>query len=617
MERSNSFLLLDNPFTTPFEVKKLPGNFVAGVPLNDFYVSPPSVKMDALAEEVIKKELTAAGKLKDIRLPLTDAGKTLAELLAPHVPGLKQPTAPASEDPDNAANKRGPIAPPPLEPTLKERLIKDGHSAVIAKVSKRIRNSNIDHTARWLLSFEPIYVWALFKAVYDDQVTDEDGIFSRVLKQVGDVKKFLAEKLTDAVIAANRLSVSQTQRNEAVARIVALDMSYLAGKVEPFVLQVISEINTFGNLPDLVDAFFLASKNEIDPRRATPKVKSLMVHYLDEIGLKATNFRVGASTDAFDEYLALAYTYALKNSNNQDDPLKNIYNGSIPDTWDYSVDYFETTEQQGILPENIRAAGTLYYIHVIADQLRVLPIADAILMAWTSGRLDIPQGSTSTKLYRYYKLREERSTPEERAMFYKLVLNIGDAKVMDQMAVNTEFTPLWDSLMTETVKYIHKFEQRDNAYEVVSKQGVFQSMRDLQYNLTVHTSGMVKQLLPEMYAQLQSALELLQEPEIVNQLGYGYNKSMWKVIERVSQEEFGAIPNISALRTSAVKGHKIFSTLAFFDEAQFPEETFREFINDVESFIIAQSQLASGNGNGNGSHDAEEEFQAAEDEWDF
>ena len=324
--------------------------------------------------------------------------------------------------------------------------------------------------------------------------------------------------------------------------------------------------------------------------------------------------------EKYGEYLALAYSSALKEAKKSEDPVTNVYQNGSPFSFNYVVDYFETADEQGIDVENILAAGTLYYIKTLADDLGILRVADAVLMRWTAGMLDIPQGSTASKLYSYYKLRDEYTTAEERAMFYKIVLNVGDGQVIDEMAINHDFTGLWDTLMTEAVKYIDKYEQKDSNFSVVSKSGVFQAIRELQYNLTTFSSGMIKAVLPEMYKQFEKAVAIIDDENVKAQLGWGYRRSMWNVIERVSQEEFGYKPNVSSMRTAAVSGHKIFTTIASFDEGLMSDTAFQEFIHNIETFIISQSQIGEQTP---AVEDSEEEIDQeitddfGEDEWDF
>jgi hypothetical protein len=325
--------------------------------------------------------------------------------------------------------------------------------------------------------------------------------------------------------------------------------------------------------------------------------------------------------EKYGEYLAVAYTSALKEVTKSDDPVTNVYQNGSPFSFNYAVDYFETADEQGVDVENILAAGTLYYIKTLADDLGILRVADAVLMRWTSGMLDIPQGATASKLYSYYKLRDEYTTGEERSMFYKIVLNVGEGEILNNMAVNEEFTTLWDTMMTESVKYIDKYEQKETNFSVVSKAAVYQAIKELQYNLTVFTSGMVKAVLPEMYRQFEKAVEIIDDENVKAQLGWGYRRSMWNVIERVSQEEFGYKPNVSAMRTAAVTGHKIFTSIASFDEGLMSDTAFQEFIRNVETFIIAQSQLGD---SPRAERDDDEAFdddavteKIGEDEWDF
>ena len=149
--------------------------------------------------------------------------------------------------------------------------------------------------------------------------------------------------------------------------------------------------------------------------------------------------------------------------------LKNVYSDVSVDTFDYKVDYFETIEEQAIERAHIMGAAVLFYTKVLSDDMGLLRVADAIIMAWSKGKLDIPHGETATKLYRYYKLRKDRMTAEERNMFYKIVFNTGSAEVLENSVVNTDFSRLWNSLMQETVKYIQKYEEVSNAEEFGSK----------------------------------------------------------------------------------------------------------------------------------------------------
>lgn len=497
---------------------------------------------------------------------------------------------------------------------LRRLLLEAGISGEIGKCSARIRKSSLDNNIRLLLSNEPLYVYCLYMAHFIDNVKDADGLLSRVMVYIDDVQETIQTMAAQAFFKAQKLNELEVDKQAFIDQMKTAKFSYAHGKPGSYMKSVIGSMMKYGNLPKYVDDFF--ASGEIPAEKGTPEIKKRMVEYLHNLDLQITGTTL--PPEKYDEYFANAYAYAAKLGSSEADPVKNIFSDVQVDFFDFKVDYFETVEEQSIDRQNILAAAVLFYNKVLADDLGILRITDAIIMAWTQGKLDIPQGETATKLYRYYKLRKERTTSEERAMFYKIVFNSGSADVLEDSVVNTEFSQLWTTLMNETVKYIQKYEANENATEFVSKVGVYNAIKNLQYNLSVFMSGMVKSLLPEMYAQLQSAIDILKRPEIVQQLGQGYHRNMWKVIERVGSEAFGHIPNVAALRTIAVKGHSVFNAIAHFDEAQFTDEEFRNFISDVEEFIVANGQVEIRDTDDmDDDDDDREDVKAGKDDWNF
>jgi hypothetical protein len=496
---------------------------------------------------------------------------------------------------------------------MKQELLEAGISGEIGKASAKLRRSSLDNNIRLLLSNEPLYVYCLYNAFFKDNVKDADGLLNRVMVYIDDVQQGIQAFAAGLFFKARKLDNTQIDKEAFIEQIKTASFSYAAGKPVAYMNSVISQQMKYGNLPKYVDDFF--KSGEIPEEKGTFEIRKKMVEYLYNLDLQITG--PSLPPEKFDEYFANAYAYAAKLGTSEGDPVKNIFSDVQVDFFDFKVDYFETVEEQSIDRQNILAAAVLFYNKVLADDLGILRISDAIIMAWTQGKLDIPQGETATKLYRYYKLRKERTTAEERAMFYKIVFNSGNADVLEDSVVNTEFSQLWSTLMNETVKYIQKYESNENANEFVSKVGVYNAIKNLQYNLSVFMSGMVKSLLPEMYAQLQSAIDILKRPEIVQQLGQGYHRNMWKVIERVSAEAFNHVPNVSALRTIAVKGHSVFHAIANFDEAQFSEEDFRNFISDVEEFIVANGQVEIRDTDDSEENEERESTRPEKDDWNF
>ena len=353
-----------------------------------------------------------------------------------------------------------------------------------------------------------------------------------------------------------------------------------------------------------------------------------MVKYLHDLGVQPPQREAsrllksvtpGKGTSAYDEYLALAWEYITNSQSFGQDPLSNVYGRTTTDEWDFTVDLFDTVEERGIIPENIRAAGVLDYIRILGDMMGIFKVVDAIILRWAQGHLDIPPGTLTNKLYRYHKQADNRFTPEERAMYYGQVFDAaGDTAMLDGMVINRDFPVLWENLMNETVRYIQKFETSDVADARLSRRAIYQATQDLQYNLTVHAPGFVKALVTELHNnQFKAATDILQDPVIVDQLGRGYRKNMWNVIERVTLEDFGFMPNVSAMHTVAIKSNKIFQWLAEFDEATVTDDAFFNYLEDAESYIIEQAQLAGHDEQGYEEDDYDNDMEESEEDWDF
>ena len=81
------------------------------------------------------------------------------------------------------------------------------------------------------------------------------------------------------------------------------------------------------------------------------------------------------------------------------------------------------------------------------------------------------------------------------------------------------------------------------------------------------------------------------------------------------------MPNISGLKTIARTGRDIILTVSNYSSTSFSDTDFEKFISDIESFVIAQSQI-SGSNMSNDKDDGEEmdvenEMETMEENWDF
>ncbi len=304
------------------------------------------------------------------------------------------------------------------------------------------------------------------------------------------------------------------------------------------------------------------------------------------------------------------------------DPIKNVYYDETNE-FDHihSFQFLEELNhaEGSINVLNIQNAASLYAIMILGDEMGVFRVADSILKYVSTGRVDVESTTTATRLYNYMQLRDKRTSFEERAMWYKQVFDIGAGETTSDMVSNDNFMPLWENLMSEVIKYIGKYEKVDDPLRV-SRSGINQVMNDLQHNLSRATSGMVKIFIPEMYAHLEDAIQIINAEELKDQLGHGISKDLWNVIESISADEFNYVPNTSSLRTIAETARSIMLDVADYDKTIFNNDKFQKMVRNVEAFVIAQNQLRDGTLSHHDEADIEDidaEFETMEEDWDF
>jgi len=372
-------------------------------------------------------------------------------------------------------------------------------------------------------------------------------------------------------------------------------LSLAPGTLEPAVLRFINELNQQALLPVIVD-IYVDERSDVDKARFTEEVRLAMIEYLLERGAKFDD-PARAKQGQYDDLCALAYEHAIARKAGRDDPIdaaRQPGGGAAGTAWDFSVDRFEEVEQQGVVRDNILAAGAIDYIFELGEHMGVFRLVDALVLNWASGSIDVVEGDVVSRLYRYWKLRDERPSPEERGMLYRRVLNKGGTEVLERMVVNEEFPNLWHNLMSEVADYIDKTEKVDQGASEsspVSRARIYQATRDLQYNLTEYCTGMAHIQARELYAQLQECVELLRDPEVLAYFGGNRRKSLWTVIEKLSKQEFGAGPNIAALRSLAVDGNAIFKFIADFTDGGVRQEEFNRFLQAAEAYILNYSSV--------------------------
>jgi len=420
----------------------------------------------------------------------------------------------------------------------------------------------------------------------DDRVRDTAGLSSYIINSLRRIETEFFEELVKAVAVRASIALPTGDRLDLVVRkLRSTGLNLREGGIEETVLDVLTGTSRESAWAPFVDKFAKDNKIELTfSRRARVLVA------LDRLKIPPG-----------DKPELIAQVVDDVTRGGGTDPAQLTSPTGRLSPWDFEVDLFESDSTQIVLADNIKAAGALMWCYDIGERLGVYKLTDALVYRWWTGLLDFGDTDLTSELYRYYKLREDRPTEEERFLLYRRILDVGGATVGDRVVVNEDFPALWRTLMEEVATYIDRTES--SFRKRVNRQGVLQAITELQYNLTERMAGMALTQVTEMYNQLRQTeadsgvlggLDIMSHPEVVGQLSSGRRRDLWSVIERLAKEEFGVSPNVSALRTSAVEGFKVVEFIAAFKPGQFDEDVFDAFVDSAKSWILSQQLAGEG-----------------------
>ena len=384
------------------------------------------------------------------------------------------------------------------------------------------------------------------------------------------------------------------------AQVAAGEISLAPGRVSAAILKAYDEIVSTGLLRGRVAEYI--AKGEVDATRFTPRVRDAMIAYLQDIGVDLED-DVKADAGEYDEYLALAYTNAVRAATSSD-PIIAARMKTAAEPWNYQVRRYGQIEQQAVVANFILASGALDYVYYLGEMMGAFDFADHVVALWENGVFDPEDDETTTLLFNYRENALQRGTREQRGITYKRVLNLGDAKVMDGVAKNETFPASWGALMAQIVKYNDKVEHDGST---VSKQGIRQALRALQENLTEFGAGGTGKMAHKYSAQLDDAMEILEAAGEL--LGIGRRRGVWRTIDRLHKEVRGGAIDVDAIRTLAEEGNEIFKIIAEYDES-LPDDRWDALINSGLSWVLAEDRLMEGRK----TNGAEPETPAASDD---
>ncbi|HKP20746.1 MAG TPA: hypothetical protein VJT68_04475, partial [Thermoleophilaceae bacterium] len=502
----------------------------------------------------------------------------------------------------------------PPSKRVERYIAKHGLADEIADLTERLNRTGLSETARLLLAQKDVYGQLILDAIKREHVPRDDvgALFESITRNAeDDALENFQGALVAEVFKRNHIDFRRKpeQYEDVLRRVRDEGISLYTGTAEQRILKIGREVAQVSDLPAMIREW-AGDEAGVHGHRLEPRVVQAMVGSLQNLDVDFAHL----DKDQRYRYFTVAYARATATGGATADPIALTSTPGDFSAWDFRVDTFEAAQEQGVVPENIRAAGALDYVYCLGDVLGVFKIADALVLRWAAGLVDIQDVDTSSQLYRYWQRREQRQAPEDRGALYKRVLNKGDAEVLSRMVVNEAFPGLWHSLMSSVADYIR--DATDAAQQgSVSRIPIYRATQSLQNNLSEYMTGMAPLQVTDMYMQLREAFDILGAPEIVAQLSSGrHGRGVWAVIDRLGKEELGQSIDVGTIRTLAVEGNRVFQWIADFDRGTVTESQFEQARDAAEAWIIAASGL-EGAGTTNGS--APDDWAGDEEDPDF
>jgi len=503
------------------------------------------------------------------------------------------------------------------ESWVRDHISQNGLTGYILKVNSKIDSTRLNVPQRSLISQNDLYADCLYYAFNEEKVDnrDVDGIYQSVMRRLNDLVRTFYRTVTMLVLKKHKIDVNNLDPsvlNVLYSEVYEAEIPINSGDAENLIMEIFNEVQKVGPLRKFVDEYLKAKDTEVNTSEITEEDVEAMVEYLQSYDIVIpSDIQAAINNHLYDEYMALALDYAKTKKVGGSDPAVQYWQGGGT-SWDFSIDTTQDFDELGIVPKNIKAAAALFYTYVLGEELNIYYLADELIRQHENGRLHITDGELQMKLYRYYRLSQERANHAERAMLFKRVLNLGQAELLEGTVVNNQFSNLWGKLLNEVAEYKQDTASATDK-DYISVLPIYQLIREIQYNLTTFMTGMAHIRTAEAYNHLKEAESLLGHKEIINHYASGRPKNKWYVIDGLHQEVFGAAANVTGLRTAAEAVYKMLRYIASFNESMVDESEFEQFVVDAETYIIVSYQHQQ---QSNGSYREEDEFSEIEEEFD-
>jgi len=195
----------------------------------------------------------------------------------------------------------------------------------------------------------------------------------------------------------------------------------------------------------------------------------------------------------------------------------------------------------------------------------VFAVTDRIVELFMAGLLPMRGDGLARLLDDYYYSSEDRVSQAGRNARYTLTLGVAGGDPGPDVTANAEFETHAMRVVSSIAEHerehsaAHMFDGTGRRVRATNGEYVRKAIRDLAANATLYGYAGTQFAAERMGKHLRQAMNILQLPRIRDI--YGVN-TMYQVIERVAQSEFGVSVNIVKHRTAAEEMRNIFEVIA-------------------------------------------------------
>lgn len=460
-----------------------------------------------------------------------------------------------------------------------------------------LRNENfstLDYNVQTVLNYEGILNYLVAAAYYAGN-KETKGLTNYILSNrngVRSVIQYIQLSAARQYVHAEKVDINYNDKTAPLSvAIIALNPSFSANSFKTQVLKKLDNIIVNSHELHLI-------KNSAYGASIPAEYYPALIARIRKSIIPVTDKNVDILLPLFLEEVRNSPVVLTDNSEETDDLDTSDYTANLDNLND------STSVSQFSL-QNVYVGAQMFFNYTLGEELDLFNLINYFTHQYMMrGTVQLQDRQLREDLQRYVfsntftdvknGQQHERTRSGERAMFYRQTLNAGNGKIMENTPYNRDFNKLWKILMVESAKYIERAQDSPNPESYVSRQPVMQAVEDLQYNLSLHCSGMSNVISPIINKELEFIIQrIFQHPEVIGQL-VPAGGSWWKVVELMYTELHKTRPKTTVLANKARMGYTIIRNIAEYTPTNFEDDQiFSDFISNVDAFIITQAQLAA------------------------